>query len=290
MNKFLGKFGDIVLIFIMFTAFNACSLNDNDQPMPAFMLVSDPVVETLINQGDGTHKITDVWVFQNGKISGIFPLPAKVPVNVVNGGSDILIFAGIRNNGINGNPIFYPFYKSIETRVNPENGEIFSVPLKFSYNSDAVYSLAEGFETGNSFTFDSDQNPQTNLTVTDEDASTGTKSGKVVLTQQFPNIETATNQTFFKVNNRGGASYVELDYKGNAEIAVGLIKFEGQRGTIAYKVIIPPRLNWNKIYIDLTEELSLTDYDSYKIAIGFSKPSSLTEATVFIDNVKHIHF
>lgn len=268
----------------------SCSLTDNDRPVPAFLQLSSPVVTTGQQQGEGTHKITDVWVFQDGRILGVFPLPAKVPVNVVEGGSDIIILAGIRNNGINSNPVFYPFYKSIETRINPGPLENFSLPLIFTYIPNAKFSLVEGFETGNSLNFDSDLKPETNLIVTDETAAAGFRSAKAVLTSEFPSLETASNETYLKSNNRGGASYVELDYRGDAEIAVGLIKFLAGRGTVSYKVIIPPRENWNKIYIDLSEELSINDFDSYKIAIGFSKPSRLIQATAFIDNVKHIHF
>jgi hypothetical protein len=269
---------------------SSCTLTDKDMPVPAFLQLTDPVVVTQLNQGAGTHKITDVWIFQNGRILGVFPLPSKVPVSVIEGGSDIIILAGIRNNGINGTPVFYPFYKSIETRINPSHQEVFSLPLQFTYITDCRFSLVEGFESGNSINFDSDQKPETNLIVTDEDAASGLRSAKAVLNDQFPTLETATNESFLKSNNRGGASYVELDYRGNAEIAVGLIKFQGLRGTVSYKVIIPPRQEWNKIYIDLTDELSVSDYDSYKIAIGFSKPNILPEAVVYIDNIKHIHF
>lgn len=289
--RIMRDFAYKMLLFVFVSGcMSSCSLSDNDQPVPAFMILADPVVITSVNQGAGTHKITDAWVFQNGRIIGVFPLPAKVPVSVADTGSDIIILAGIRNNGITGNPVFYPFYKSIETKINPEQGEIFSVPLQFSYITDARFSLVEGFETGNSINFDSDLNPATNLILTDEDAATGLRSAKAMLTSQFPSLETATNESFLKTNNRGGASYVELDYRGDAEIAVGLIKFQGLRATVSYKVIIPPRQDWNKIYIDLTEELSTPDYDAYKIAIGFSKPNQLPEARCFIDNVKHIHF
>ena len=162
--------------------------------------------------------------------------------------------------------------------------------MNFTYISEAKFSLVEGFEIGNIFTYDSDMKPETALIITDETSAGGTKSAKAVLTNAFPTLETASEGVFLKSNNRGGASYVELDYKGNAEIAVGLIKFAGQRGAITYKVIISPREDWNKIYIDLTDELSVSDYDTYKIAIAFSKPSHLNEAVAFIDNVKHIHF
>ncbi len=86
------KFKYLIFIFSIAT-FSSCSLLDSDKPVPFFLDLKDPTVRTPDNTGFDTHKITDVWVFADGQILGVFPLPAKVPVSVNNSDSEITILA-----------------------------------------------------------------------------------------------------------------------------------------------------------------------------------------------------
>ena len=66
----------LVLVVINFVS---CSLTDNEKPVPYFLDLKNPVVKAPGSSNNDTHKITEVWVFSNGQIQGVFPLPAIVP-------------------------------------------------------------------------------------------------------------------------------------------------------------------------------------------------------------------
>ncbi|MBC7884109.1 MAG: hypothetical protein H7X99_01440 [Saprospiraceae bacterium] len=269
----------------------SCGLTDNQNPVPSFIDLKEPVV--LLKGGPDlydTHKITDVWVFADGQILGVFPLPAKVPLEVQDSDVEITILAGIRNNGMNDIPVFYPFYKSIVKTLKPVGNEIYQIPLNFEYSGSALFPINEGFETGNSLTLDLDNKPSTFLTVTSDEASAGIKSGMITLTNEQHFIEIASDAAVRDGQNSRGASYIELDYKGDGEISVGLAKTQGSLILIEYVLFVPCKQNWNKIYIDVTDKLSVKDYDEYRIALGFRRTSTSDTSKIYIDNVKHVHF
>lgn len=279
-------------IFIFICTLFRCGLSDNDAPLPAYLTLENPTVTSTDIQGANTHKITDVWVIENGQIQGIYPLPAKVPLITKSEPSEIILLAGIRKNGINDTPAFYPFYKSITTETNLQPGEIKNIPLAFTYADNIKFDVIADFEQVNLFGFDLDNDPNTNMTVTSTTAASGTKSGYVFLNDTTQLVEVATTEIFQKTSLISGNAYIELDYKGNAEIAIGLVSyFRGAtNGSLSYKVIVVPREEWNKVYIDITEEISSSSLDKYQLAFGFSRPSNTGQVEAFIDNVKLLRF
>ena len=286
----MKKFMILSAVCLTILGFSSCGLTDNDQPVPSYLDLRDPRVLKPAGNGYDTHKITEVWVFADGQILGIFPLPAKVPVEVTGADREITILAGIRNNGMIDSPVFYPFYKSIVSKVKPEEGKTIQIPLDFQYIPDAKISLNEGFETGNLFSIDFDNKPETVVTVSTETAASGTKCGTVTLTSEFKTTETATSSRVKNGENARGQSYIELDYKGEGEIAVGISKVKNGLISGEYVLFVPGKEDWNKIYVDVTKVLSGTDYDEYRVILGFSKTGLSSESRMYIDNVRHIHF
>lgn len=281
-----------VLFSILLLALTSCGLDDIEAPVPAYIILQDPKVEPFSVPGGSTHKITDVWVYSDGQLLGIFPLPARVPVISTGETSEIIILAGIRKNGIFDSPAFYPFYKSIRRQVVLEPLAEISIPLLFTYAEDAKFDIAADFEQVNPFTFDLDFNPASNLEVTDETAAAGLKCGKIVLDGSSSVLEVATTETFNKLSLISGNAYIEIDYKGECEIGVGLVTFDDitPNGQLTYKVVVVPRENWNKVYIDITEELSRPRLTSYKLALGFTVPAGKQSAVAYVDNIKLVRF
>lgn len=93
--------------------FSGCGLNDNVAPVPTYLIIKDPKVLKVNSTGEDTHKITDVWVYSDGQLQGIFPLPAKVPVISTGEESEILILAGIRKTVFWMNRLFILFTKPL---------------------------------------------------------------------------------------------------------------------------------------------------------------------------------
>lgn len=269
--------------------FSSCGLTDNDEPLPFFLNLENPVVSSPTQTKD-THKITDAWVFVDGQIIGVFPLPTKVPVTFTGAETEIIIFAGIRNNGMNDQPVFYPFYKSIVKKIKPNVGDEITIPLAFSYKEDTKFAVEESFENSNIFNNDIDSNPLTFIKPTNVTSSIGSYSGEVTLTSDLKFIEVASSTEILAGQNSRGASYIEFDYKGEGEIAVGLAKTNNGIIKIEYFIFVPGKDNWNKIYIDVTDKLSTQDYQKYAVLLAFTKTDLDVESKIYIDNYKHVHF
>lgn len=280
----------LILYLFLLTSLWSCRLTDNEAPLPFYLILEDPIVVSPSSGGTDTHKITDVWVFADGQILGVFPLPAKVPVVVTEKETEITILAGIRNNGMLDTPVFYPFYKSIVTKVSPVPNGTWTIPLLFQYVSNAKIPVNESFESGSSFSIDLDNNPATDIISTSDDAIVGKKSGLVALSNTLKFMEVASVSRVLSGQNARGKSYIELDYKGEGEIAVGIAKTRGTVFKVNYVLFIPCKVDWNKIYIDLTNELSTPDYDEYRVVLGFSRTGFSETSRIYVDNIKHIHF
>lgn len=285
-------FDRLIILFSFLSLLSSCGLDDNETPIPTYLILKDPKVEALSIPGGSTHKISDVWVYSDGQLQGIFPLPARVPIISTGQKSEIIILAGIRKNGIFDSPAFYPFYKSIRQEVTLEPLAEIDIPLLFSYADDAKFDIIADFEQVNPLTFDLDFNPASNLEITDETAAAGLKCGKAILGGPSSVIEVATAETFNKLSLISGNAYIEMDYKGQCEIGIGLVTFDDSNpnGQLSYKVVVVPRDNWNKIYVDITEELSRPRLASYKLALGFTVPAGKEKAVAYIDNIKLVRF
>lgn len=269
---------------------SSCSLLDNERPEVFFINLSDPKVKLPFNNTNDTHKITEVWAFADGQILGIFPLPAKIPVNVTDMETEITILAGIRNNGMLDQPVFYPFYKSINKVIKGKPGESFTFPLEFSYVDNTKFSVNESFEGSHCFTADLDGKAKPELSITSENATIGTRSAMIRLTSSENYLEVACNQLVKKGDNARGKSYLELDYKGEGEIAVGVLKINTTVPRTIYSLFIPAKDNWNKIYVEFTDLVSQNDYNEYSVILSVRKTSISAESKVYLDNIKHVHF
>jgi hypothetical protein len=276
----------------IFFIFCGCGLNDNISPEPTYLIFKDPKVLGVNTTGEDTHKITDVWVYSDGQLQGIFPLPAKVPVLSTGNESEILVLAGIRKNGILDEPAFYPFYKAIITNVILEPLKEVNIPITFQYSENCKFDVIADFEQVNLFEFDLDLDGKPGLDLSSEDASAGLKSGKIILEKSSSAVEIASTQLFEKVSLISGNAYIEMDYKGQAEVGVGLVTYDDLNvaGVLQYKVVVVPRENWNKIYVDITDILSSPRLRSYRLALGFTVPAGKDSGKIYIDNIKLVRF
>lgn len=274
-----------------FLFFSACDINDNESPIPAFIVLESPKVTEPLTGNTDTNKILDAWVFADGQILGVFPLPARVPITTLDKEVEILILAGIRNNGMNDIPVFYPFYQSITQKVNLQANQIISIPMNFGYNSKSKIPINESFEDDVAlFSVDLDNNTETNVNSFVEDASVGQKCMVASFNSNISYIEVASTVAIDKFNNLQGQSYIEFDYKGSGEIAVGILKSNSNKFTVEYVLFVPAKAEWNKIYVDVTNVLSPRDYEEYRLAFGFRRTGGNVDGKIFIDNLKHCHF
>lgn len=280
------------LIYIALTfCLVGCSLFDNEDPIPAYLVLEDPTLSTLVAQGANTHNITDVWVFSGQELLGIFPLPAKVPVIIDGSEKDFTIFAGVRNNGTQSNSLRYPFFSPIEVTLDLEAQEEVRVPMEFSYTTETKFDLVEGFEGNHQFSIEPSGAETTPIVISTDMVKTGQGSGHVHMDTDTSTFERSTIAQFQKSQNNGFFTFVELDYKCDIPFLVGYIIRTNQVISKQYTVLVAPSDDWNKIYIDLSTPVAGTNVETYTISLASSVTTDVNlPADIYLDNIKLLHF
>lgn len=278
----------VFMLFLLMLA--GCQLNDNDRPVPSYIYVSDPVMLApgTINTPD-SHKITDVWVIADGQLLGIFPLPAYIPLEVTGNETQVEIRGGIRNNGMNENSVEYAFFEPVFYTYTAQPLDTVSVPLVFRYKDNIKMPVNESFEGNVRFNTNLNPNNPVNIIISTDDFSTGSRSGLIELTPENNFIELASNDGVRKESHSRGRSFVEFDYKGDDEIAVGVAKLWNGNLDVQYVLFVPGKKDWNRIYVDITNVVSPHDFDIYYIVLGVTKLTNSAVSRTYIDNVRHVH-
>ena len=97
-------------------------------------------------QALSSHKITDLWLYVDGKYQGTYPFGNLLPILRKGNNIRINIFAGIKNNGISDTRIFYPFYDFITFDTLVESGKTIERSFRFNYKAATTVTLNETFD------------------------------------------------------------------------------------------------------------------------------------------------
>jgi len=275
--------------------FASCSLLDTDDVTPTFLNIDQVTIASQVGQGSTSHKIEDLWVAVDGNLVGLYQIPSLIPVLKTSANpTELTFFGGIRRNGTNTDGIQYPFLEQITRSVELVEGETLDLDLEFNYRNDATFAFVESFDNSNNFVFDEDENPLTTFGTTDQGAFEGLRSGYGVVTADQSLLEVATDASFPDLPKNGGDFYLEMDYRSNLTLNVGLIGALGQTPLKSYFLFLRPTgEEWNKIYVELTSEIVRSNLDSYKLVFGIEYNADDTggqDGYLYLDNVKLIHF
>jgi len=91
-------------------------------------------------------------------------------------------------------------------------------------------------------------------------------------------------------------AFIEINYKTDVQLEFGLVGIDGIGQEFAsFNFIILPKNQWNKIYLDITEELRVSDFDTYRVGFRAQLPVengnfTLDQGTIYLDNIKLVHF
>jgi hypothetical protein len=267
-----------------------CDLVNPDESVPAFLQINPFELQTDPGrQGSASHKITEGWITVNGEFLGAYALPAVLPV-LMQGPADVTVEAGIKDNGISTTPDIYPFYSPFKTSVNLVPDETVVIDPKVSYDPNTEFAFIESFEAGLTL-FQDLIAGQTGLTVSDEEVFEGSLSGKIELSTDNPLIEVATLNEYRGLTDQSPFVYLEVNYRSDAPVIFGLI---GGRGTSSRNSVYDPGFNpkdsWNKIYFNLSGLLATSPFDAHQIGLRAFLPAESSQATVWLDNIKLVHF
>lgn len=286
------------LLFIVFTAtvllLGGCT--DKAEQIPAYLDLKPFVVDEP--GGAAWHKITDGWLYVNGEFLGAYTLPATVPV-LAEGESEVILFPGVKENGILATPNIYPFMKRYETTVTLSPAENTAVNPSTSYDDDAMFPW-EGrsdFDGSTAVQFeDRDGDDDTGYILTENGAFAGKSLLMAVDTAHWL-MEIASE----KVDELPLASerqvWLELHYNSDMPFTLYLLGSIGNSSEIAQPVFqFNTTGGWNKTYINLTEFVSASLQENYRLFFRASLPRdnsnkfSQITGSVMLDNIRLVHF
>jgi hypothetical protein len=271
------------------------SCDTEQSPDVAYIEIPAMNVVTNSSQGAPTSALTTLWIEQNGQDLGAFLPPCRIPVYA--GENQTLRF--IPGVDLNGSYSIRNQYEMLETKSKTfslSSGAVKSIPealMTFSYKESIDFIVVEDFEDVG-LSLQETAKSTVNLTSTNNPSEIqpipagNSRSGKVVLPPvnlaEFKSIET------YDLPKYGANVWVELDYKTDIPLTVGIVANELLQSVQAPVVTLFPTAEWNKIYINLVSEVSAyPNSGDYNLFIGAVNTSDTDTAHVYFDNFKLLY-
>lgn len=254
--------------------------------IPIYMAMDSVKVVTGVGQGVGSHNITDVWVEANAVNVGAYELPCNFPVLQEN---DVrfVVSAGIKESGQSGVRVIYPFYTTDTFSIVGVRGEKYFHKPVFKYVNATQFSFVEDFDFSNGF------GPTANFDLVgapDIDPIYG-GSRCLKITVGADSTKEVLCNTKYDLPE-GQEIWLELDYKCEVPFWVGFNGyFNGSSTPVPVSVVlITPKPEWSKVYVKLSELVGNIRTDTYDIFFEANRPYGSAGGSVYIDNVKLVHF
>ncbi|MCD6019945.1 MAG: hypothetical protein K0S53_3066 [Bacteroidetes bacterium] len=276
----------LLYFFLVFSLFFCLSCNKDKfkAPESSFLVINPVELKTIAGQGENTHNITDIWYYVNGKFKGVFPVGSVMPI-VASGNTEIILYAGIKNNGISATRLPYPLFNAVTIHQDIEAGKTYTFSPEFQYNSGAFFYYADDFQSFGTFFSSAGECDYINTSTYDPSKSYGGSGGSIYMkmTDAEPTSVMKQNTAYF-LPGSGATVYLELNYKCNQPFEVGVL---GSGSAERTAITVNTSEEWNKIYVQLTNVVSTQPvYPDYQVFIKARK--SVESPEIYIDNVKLI--
>ncbi|MCB0570724.1 MAG: hypothetical protein KDC66_13205 [Phaeodactylibacter sp.] len=277
----------------------ACDIINPEEGIPAYLYVPDFTFTTnTVTEGSASEKITDVWLSVDGDFLGAYTLPAFIPLLEV-GERDIVLQAGIKDNGINATPDIYPYYQDYRVTRTLTPDMVDTLRPAIRYRSDVNFAFIENFE-GNSQIFqDVRRGSLDQIQLTNTDVFEGNGACLITLDTSMSIFEVATNDYFTGLADKSTLVYLEVNYKSDVPVVFGLVG-NTLNGSASQEVLVlnpgfTPKDQWNKIYFNLSYIITEIGLDKYQVVFQAYIPIengqlSRNQAHVWLDNIKLLHF
>jgi len=293
----------IIFLFVSLVTASGCYKFDGSQTIPAYISIQEINLSTsYLEEGSSSSDIIDAWVYLDDKLLGIYEFFGSDTMGVMfpvlaEGKHKLEIRPGIKINGISSTRVPYPFYKPIIiTDFDFIPGTVHELgELNTTYYPGLLFPWMEDFEqpeisieeTSWSDTVMMRTNPANNP---DAFLSPNSRfSGVINLTSEKDQYA-ATTYNSFAVQKPGTVIVLEMDFKTNNYLSVGLLIRDAYEVTEVDLVILNHSDEWKKIYINLGSNLSLHPQAiDYKVYFKSGLQEGSNEAKVFIDNLKIVH-
>lgn len=300
MRKISGFFFLLLFLLGVLLIHPSCEKFEGDQTIPSYIRIDSfrMVDNPLIEMGELTHNITDVWVYVDDQIIGTFELPAeRIPV-LVTGKHKLTVFPGVKYNGVSATRGPYPFYndETIEEFEFFIDSTVTYNPVT-SYYTNTFLAWMEDFEDG-SISLKPTPKSDTSLSFYTNDPvhpTLGYQSGIGYVGSAFPTLEVSTMDDEFPglwLPTAEKPVFLEIEYNTNIDITVGLyirtIGVEIRQHAIAG--LRPSDGDWKKVYVNLSPTVSnYPSADYFNIYIRIDQNANVESPEMLIDNLKIVH-
>ncbi len=280
----------VLAIFLL--ALSSCELINPDEGIPSYIQIDTITLSTdYAAEGSASHKITDAWVYVDDELVGAYELPATIPV-LKSGSHKITINAGIKMNGIAATRIPYPFYESYEVTTDLFPDSAISLEPNVNYYSSTTFAWKEDFESpGYTLEITSISDTILNRVSGTADVFEGNSSGLFSMLNPPHILFECKTINEYALPKGGTPVFLELNYKCNNTFRIGIFANEAGLSTqVPQTILINKSENWNKIYVNLTNEVSLfVNAINYNIYFGVIPDEGNPEPIVYVDNIKLIY-
>lgn len=300
-----------IFLFGAFLLFFSCNRFKGDQEIPAYLRIEPWTFTTNYEkEGAATHAITDAWLYINGSFQGCYEMKthddgvyALVPV-LENGEKNVHLYPGVKMNGISSTRIHYPFYQPYRFRHTFVEGKIDTVaPSTRYYSVDSTlvrFKMMEDFEEINNiklYRIDStyaelnqiSHRTNSNAWLDPLDTINHHRSGHIHVGDSIKRFCIASGE-LTGLPAVGNYVLLELDYKCNSDILVGMYIMSSQNG-LQDKELIYLRTTdtWKKAYINFSPTVT-ENYNATYLKFYFRGAVTGDEtADYYFDNIKLIY-
>lgn len=253
-----------------------------------FYISMDSVKVLDAGNTEVSHGIVDVWVEANNDNIGAFGLPCNIPVLQQN---DVrfVVSAGIKESGQSGVRVIYPFYNTDTFSITAIPGTQYSHKPVFKYVSAAQFTITENFDNTNEF------GPSGNFTIIStpdpnvDSVYGGTRCIKLSVTATDSSKKISSNKYDLP---EGQEIWLEVDYKSEVPFFIGFNGYFGSNLSPypAPVLFVTAQPNWNKVYVKFSNYVGAMRADTYSVYFEALRPYGSTGGSVYLDNVKLVHF
>ena len=285
-----------IFFFLIIINFS-CQIIDSPEKAPSFIHIDDFIFKiSNNNQGTNSEKITDAWIYVNGNLEGVYELPATIPLHY-EGLKNLVIYPGIKRNGIAADRKKYPFYLPFDTTFNLIPDSVLNILPTTSYEDD-LYFWIEDFEDPQ-HKFQSHTLSQVDLSIIalPETSLFEGDAGIINMDSSKYYCEIRTDELDFNQfpKNLNIPAYIELNYANNYPFTLGILHKDASLPAYqkqALITIIPTYENeviWNKTYLFIPDATSFftsaTEFDLY---ISVTNDNYNNDISILLDNFKVI--
>ncbi len=270
------------------------SCKDEPEQIPVYLNIKP--FQVAAPGGESWHKITDGWLYVNGEFLGGYTLPAVVPI-LAEGDTEIQVFPGVKENGIEATPNIYPYLKRFTKNYNLISGQTIDVQPVTDYESNIKFAMGIGrgdFDGGSNIGLENrDGDADLNFEISDN----GAFAGKCLIMRAdtaHPIMDVAT-ELIKDIPNLGAPEvWLELHYKTDVPFALYLLNGNPENGQGVFQ--FNKSDTWNKIYLNLTQFIVSSGWRDQRLLFRLSLPRdekgkyTQTECTVRLDNIRLVHF